>query len=187
MGFIYILRNKINDKLYIGQTSEKRVERRIKNHISKAIAGDNKQKIHKAIRKYGPNNFEKYYIECKEEDLDYLEIELIKRFNSIENGYNLDSGGNNQKHRSAETKNKMKEWYRNHDHPALGKKMSEETKEKIRKALLGEKNPFYGKKHKVETKKIISQKTKILANMPENIERSSRGAIKQWERRKNMS
>lgn len=56
-GFIYIIRNTINNKIYIGQTRTS-VEQRWKEHLRHAQYG--KQIINRAMKKYG---VDKFYIE----------------------------------------------------------------------------------------------------------------------------
>ena len=59
-GFIYIIRNTINNKVYIGQTRTS-VNQRWLEHLRHARYGD--QVINRAMRKYGIN---KFYIETLE-------------------------------------------------------------------------------------------------------------------------
>lgn len=93
-GFIYIIKNTINSKVYIGQTRTS-VEQRWKEHLRHAQYGD--QVINKAMRKYGIN---KFYIEtleiCSIELLDYREMYYIELYNSTDKskGYNVSIGGN---------------------------------------------------------------------------------------------
>lgn len=93
-GFIYIIRNTINNKVYIGQTKTS-VEQRWKEHLRHAQYG--KQIINRAMKKYG---VDKFYIEmletCDLEDLDYKEMYYIELYNSTDKskGYNASIGGN---------------------------------------------------------------------------------------------
>lgn len=57
IGSIYLFKNKINNKIYIGQTYNKYSER----WTSHKNATDNFY-IHRAIRKYGWDSFEKYVL-----------------------------------------------------------------------------------------------------------------------------
>lgn len=86
---IYMITNKINQKIYIGQSND--IERRWSEHKR---SKDNCI-IHKAIRKYGADNFELSVVkECTLSDLSELEIYYIKYYNSIfPNGYNMTMGG----------------------------------------------------------------------------------------------
>ena len=94
-GRIYIIRNTINSKVYIGQTKVS-LKLRFQNHLSAARNGKD-YVIGKAIRKYGEENF---YIElleeCTIEELNERERYWISYFNSTNNkfGYNISIGGN---------------------------------------------------------------------------------------------
>lgn len=98
-GEIYIIKNKINDKVYIGQTTQGS-EVRFKQHL-KLLKSNQNQLIHKAIKKYGKENF--YYEVLYKNIDDYkqlnkLEEECILKYNSLmPNGYNMCPGG--QKYR----------------------------------------------------------------------------------------
>lgn len=92
-GFIYIIKNTINNKVYVGQTIQL-VEDRFKQHL-KCLKSNSVQLISKAIKKYGKSNF---YVEILEEclidDLNIKEEYYIKKYNSFGKGYNLCAGGN---------------------------------------------------------------------------------------------
>jgi len=91
MGYIYIIKNDINDKVYIGQTVQQ-LKRRFQKHLS-----DSKRlnlHFYRAIRKYGAEHF---YIElleeCENNILDEREIYWINYYDSYNNGYNSTLGG----------------------------------------------------------------------------------------------
>lgn len=95
LGSIYIIKNKINNKVYIGQTVNK-VSYRYETHIYYAIRGKD-YVIGKAMRKYGINNFYYEVIEqCPVEKLNNREIYWISKYNSTNPkfGYNMSIGGN---------------------------------------------------------------------------------------------
>lgn len=93
MGSIYIIRNDINDKVYIGQTRQS-VEDRFRQHIKAAESCGNKSKLYKAMRQLGVEHFTvDTLMECDDCDLNYNEIEAISKFNSLIAGYNSTSGG----------------------------------------------------------------------------------------------
>ncbi|MTJ10774.1 helix-turn-helix domain-containing protein [Anabaena sp. UHCC 0204] len=92
-GSIYIIKNIINAKVYIGQTLQPVVER-FKQHL-KLLKTNRSQTISKAIAKYGKD---KFYYEVLEESipldqLDQREEFYIQKYDSISNGYNLCPGG----------------------------------------------------------------------------------------------
>ncbi len=128
MGTIYILKNKTNGKCYVGQTTKLFKERFRQHQISNSVVG-------KALRKYGSKNFEKIILEnILDDNLNFAEIEYIKKYNSISpNGYNITYGGNGGKHLE-ETKRKISEAHK-------GKKFTEEHKKKLSESLSGRKIP----------------------------------------------
>jgi Trp operon repressor len=89
---IYIIKNKINDKVYIGQAVN--TQNRWWHHLSDARKNKKYSLIDRAINKYGKENF--YYEILEEQIEDYNEKEQywIKKYNSITpNGYNIAVGG----------------------------------------------------------------------------------------------
>lgn len=95
-GIIYKATNKINNKVYIGQTI-KSLQERIYAHVYRAKKSLNITHTHfiNAIRKYGENNFIWEVIDSGEnqEELNQKESYWIKYYNTIENGYNIQEGG----------------------------------------------------------------------------------------------
>lgn len=112
MGIIYCYTNKVNGKKYIGQTIDP--EGRFKKHKS-AMHNEKDVEynapIHRAMRKYGYDNFvyEVLAEGATTEELNGLEIYYIAHYNTqIPNGYNIESGGTNApKPKSEETKIKL--------------------------------------------------------------------------------
>lgn len=107
-GYIYIHTNKINGKKYVGQTIQKRPEDRWHGGANYCHS----RKFYNAIKKYGWDNFDHEVIPAFPEELDFLEIEFIKKYDTINNGYNLCSGGNKNKIVSEETRKKLSESHR---------------------------------------------------------------------------
>lgn len=96
-GFIYIIKNSINNKVYIGQTKVS-VETRWKEHVRHARYGN--QVINRAMKKYGINVFFIELLEiCKVEDVDKREVYYIELYDSTNKfkGYNVSIGGNTPK------------------------------------------------------------------------------------------
>lgn len=87
---IYIIVNNINNKKYIGSTYF--LKRRIKQHLyALNLNKHSNKKLQNSFNKYGISNFSIYLfpINISRSALFDLEMECIKNFNSIENGYNL--------------------------------------------------------------------------------------------------
>lgn len=97
MGIIYRITNLINGKQYIGKTINTITERWNK-HCYEAFTPQNKGYnflIHKAIRKYGKDNFiiEEIY-SCEDSELNEKEQDFIQKYNTLlPNGYNMTLGG----------------------------------------------------------------------------------------------
>ena len=108
-GQIYLIKNKINGKSYVGQamcfTGSNNARwgtfGRWKSHIREATKSnqDHCVLLNNAIRKYGENNFEvSTLIKCNNNELDENEIKFIEEYNSVSpNGYNLKKGGYSSK------------------------------------------------------------------------------------------
>lgn len=100
---IYKIENKLNGKVYIGQSIN--IEERWKKHrtISNNINHECKNyPLYRSIYKNGLDNFDFSIIEeCLEDKLNEREIYWIKYYNSyIPNGYNQTLGGNKNGHSS---------------------------------------------------------------------------------------
>lgn len=103
---VYIHRNKINNKVYIGITSI-RPKRRWCNgygYISQIL-------FYNAIKKYGWDNFEHEILfdNLTKDEAEQKEIELIAKYNSNSRdfGYNIENGGNTSGKYSKERKRQI--------------------------------------------------------------------------------
>lgn len=113
MGSIYIIKNIINQKSYIGQTIQD-WEKRVKCHFWEASRKEHEEtKLNRAILKYGKNNFVwKLIANCDEYQLNDKEILFIKVFNSYHQRYNSTVGGQgtSKLRMSEKTKSKIKDF-----------------------------------------------------------------------------
>jgi hypothetical protein len=131
---IYKIANDLNNKVYIGQTTQT-LAGRTKNYLRDTKYAKVNRPIVNAMRKYG---FERFKFEIivdnieSKSKMDELEREYISKFNSCDSrfGYNVELGGN-----------------------SVGKH-AESTKKKISQAQLGEKNHMYGKSGKLNPRSI---------------------------------
>ena len=173
---IYVHVNKLNGKLYIGQTCYKYINTRWRHGKGYMHSPH----FYNAIQKYGWENFE--HIVLFEDIPDYkiadiIETELIKKYksNNPEFGYNVSSGGSFGRTLSEETKNKIRLSKIGDKNPNYKKSPSDETRQRMseshkgkkqteewinKRKRSGEQNGMYGKKLSKESRKIISQKTK---------------------------
>lgn len=150
---IYAITNKVNSKIYIGQSID--VDRRWNDHIKELNNGEHVNNyLQNAWTKYGQDNFEFGILEeIFEKELNEREEYWIcfYKSNIRKFGYNLMSGGNSSRH-AEETKqkisNSLKGIKRTEKQKAnigkgsknripwnKGKSMSEEQKEKIKQTF----------------------------------------------------
>ena len=125
---IYKITNKVNGKVYIGQTIRP-AEYRFHRHINDAMHNILDTHFARAIRKYGPDKWQLEVIDGAEtqEELNQKERYWIRYYNSVEEGYNETDaiskcGGNTYQSKTEEE--------------------MEEIKDKIRQTKLGAKNPM---------------------------------------------
>lgn len=173
-GKIYKFQNKLNGKVYIGQTIAD-IRTRYNRHKH-----ENRTYFEKATTKYGIENFDFKVIDRAStmEELNAKEVFWIAFFNSMyPNGYNLCEGGESVsgfKH-SEESKEKMRQArQRNIENGVVqgmtGKRHSETTKETIRKKKTGVKT---GKHYPMseESKKRMIEKRRGSKASEETIEK----------------
>lgn len=91
---VYKITNKINGKIYIGITKGS-LDKRWRSHVGSAFKNSGNNHFHNAIRKYGEDNF---VVEQIDSAINYDELKekekfYIKKFNSIDEGYNSTHGG----------------------------------------------------------------------------------------------
>lgn len=126
-GVIYKITNKINSKLYIGQSTNFLTRCRLHEEVGFNVKSRQyNHPLYKSIRKYGIANFEIEIIDhCSSlDELNEREIYYISTFDTIIDhgkGYNLEYGG----------KNGLK---------------SQATRAKMRKSLGGCNSPSYGRR-----------------------------------------
>lgn len=162
MFYIYLIKNLINNKIYIGQTKNK--NSRWSQHKFSAKHNKSNMLITRAISKYGASNFSFEIIACSSslDNVNYLEQIIITQYNSNnpDVGYNLKPGGNNIERTDIEKQlisEGLKNYYKSNKGPRYGSKLSEETKRKQSLAKIGSKGTNLGKKFSDEWKTNISQ------------------------------
>lgn len=142
-GVIYKYTNKINGKIYIGQTINEK--RRLNQHKKSS----ENSLFHRAIKKYGWENFEYkvlFKIHCNNEQdltntLNIKESIAIRFFNSIDSnvGYNLKISGSKGKLNKS-VRDKISK-----SHKGLpGRKHTDEEKKSLSIKRRGVLNPMYG-------------------------------------------
>ena len=132
-GTIYLIRNTVNDKCYIGQTTQE-LDKRARDHLS----GIGNFCLADAVKKYGRESFEVESIEegITQGALSEREIYWIAKYGTLSpGGYNLTEGGE-------------------------GFIPTAETRANLSKAKRGQNHPFYGKHHSQEHRRKISEGNK---------------------------
>lgn len=131
-GIVYKATNNLNGKVYIGQTVRD-LNIRINRHLQDAKY-ENKTIFHRAINKYGKENFDWFIVDYayNQDELNKKEIYWIEYCNSFIknpncNGYNMTIGGYGA---SGE------------NHPSYNKEVSKEVRQKISETL---KDKYTGK------------------------------------------
>ena len=92
---IYLIKNKINNKKYIGQS--KRLTERKRDHFH-TLRNNTHHNGHlqNAYNIYGESNFEfKIICECEKDELNELEEYFIDLYDAYTDGYNMTAGGEN--------------------------------------------------------------------------------------------
>lgn len=171
---VYIHKNKLNGKVYVGITSKDDPNKRWLN----GKGYNHSTLFKKAIKKYGWNSFEHIVLFDKLNKISacLIEIDLIFYYQKIQMSYNLNLGGEGSKSMSSVIKQKISQTLKNHpvsvetrikiskkvsgkNHGNWGKHLSDETKLRIGMANSGEKNGMYGHKYTPEEIKKMRFKT----------------------------
>lgn len=159
---VYIHINKINGKVYIGQTKNGE-----NPEIRWGVNGVHykaNEHFYSAIQKYGWDNFTHEIIASNltQDEANHFEELLIREFDSTnpKSGYNIALGGNNCPH-------------------------SEETKRKISDSLKGKPSSHKGKLHSDETKKKMSDSHKGKPKSDETKQKMSEAKKKYYENKRN--
>jgi group I intron endonuclease len=155
---VYLVTNLINGKRYVGQT-RKSLSERWKLHCRKS---NNCFHLHRAIKKYGKENFSiEQIVEIPNQRLaDEFESEYIQRYCSrTPNGYNLTAGGSVPQH-SEETRKKMSSAHQGKPCPWVSERVwTLEQREQCRTRMIGNKR-LQGKHPSEETRRKISESMK---------------------------
>lgn len=176
MFYVYCITNLKNNKVYIGKTLDPK--NRFSDHKKvarggKIIYGNQYSTIHKAITKYGEDNFSFKILHEYNSEISAFkgEIYWISFYKSNINkygkeyGYNLTDGGegiSGYKH-TLEMKAHISDMLSGDKHPQFGISRTQEEKDKISKSLSGSNSSMFGIAKSIETKNKLS-----IANRGEN-------------------
>lgn len=105
-GRIYLITNKVNGKLYIGQTT-RTLKARFRGHVDRSKNKINSMPVDHAIKKYGQENFEikEICVAYSQEELNILEGKYINLYNTLDKriGYNVKTVDINGKVKHSQT------------------------------------------------------------------------------------
>jgi group I intron endonuclease len=186
--FIYTIENKLNGKIYIGQTVANNPTRRWSQHISVSKNEKKRNKLNiiidKAIHKYGVDNFIftpiQHCINIDELNLcEIFWISHLRNFLGKDYVYNIQDGGKSGGHISDETKRKLSIINTGKPSPNKGKICSEETRKRISESKSGNKHPNFGKP--------LSDKVRENISKAQMGNKYNLGLKRSDEARKNMS
>lgn len=159
---IYLIKNLITKKIYLGQSSN--IKRRFQEHKYKLKNGSHRNiYLQNAWNKYGSDNFTFEIIEeCPLEEINQKEIFYISKFKEISEMYNFTEGGEGTigYNHTEEAKQKISENARGRKAWNKGIPRSDEVKQLISKQKKGKPSSFKGKKHSDEAKKKLSDAMK---------------------------
>ena len=190
---IYLIRNKINNKVYIGQTSRLANRRWYEHQFALKLNKHTNELLQRSVNKYGIDNFEYIVIDNAKDksDLSTKEKFWIQYYNSTDrsSGYNLTFGGEKYV-TTEEVRHKLSK-------ANIGKKLSEEHKRKISLALKGRimsevhrkklsesgKRKVFTEQHKANMRnKTVSKETrKKISDAVKTQPRDSRGKLTKRE------
>lgn len=144
---IYMILNKVNGKIYIGQALDIEGDR-WKQHKSYLNGGYHVNKhLQRSWNKYDEESFEfGILLECEESQLNTYEQYYIFELMTYDSrvGYNKNYGGNSGRP-TEEIRRKLSETKKGENNPNYGKHLSDETKRKLSEANKGVNNFMYGK------------------------------------------
>lgn len=94
MAYIYLIKNNINGKCYVGKTLKSPKER-FSEHLYDAYKPTEENRpLYRAIKKYGKDNFSLHVLEeCTDGLASECEIWYIKKLKTYAHGYNATIGG----------------------------------------------------------------------------------------------
>lgn len=183
-GVVYIIKCKIDGRIYVGRTMNPNLDAYWGFHISNAKYVRNGRFLYKEMDRLGVEHFEFQVIERVQGEnkidlnnkLNEKEAYYIQKLDTLyPNGFNRSKGFDMEKGKSVEdfTKEKLSETRIRLQIPSpnKGKNLSAEHRKNLSIVRMGkfkgEDNHFYNKKHTEETKELIRKKNTEYQNRPD--------------------
>jgi len=167
---VYLLRNRVNGKGYVGQTRST-LDQRWKAHLRSSSCCTH---LRRAIQKHTPEVFERTVLSTglTPEVLNILEHFWIKELGTLApKGYNLTDGGDGAFVRSAETRARM-------SRAAKGRVFSAEHRNRLKKAKLGNTNAVGHSVSVNSREKMAANKGRVFS--AETRAKMSAGQYRRW-------
>lgn len=170
--YVYRVTNIVNGKLYFGKTACQDPIKRWQSHLSTAKKPHDQKRfqyLHKAINKYGADNFLFEVIEVCDCEIKIFELEkyYIAKYNTFHGeGYNLTEGGDGASgyRHTKEAKRNMSASrqgrFVGQNNHFYGKTHTPKTKRhmsRLASQRIGDKNPFYGRRHSAKSLALMSK------------------------------
>jgi group I intron endonuclease len=162
-GVIYLAKNLVNDKIYVGQTTIGLAARISAHFNSSRCKNDYSEAFHNALSKYGRQSFvwEQLDEAVSQQELDEKEKLWISRLSSLSpEGYNIRDGGGGGGRLPEEIKLRISQKKKGSPAWNKGVSPSEETRKKISKSRKGQPSPRKGVKLSKEIRKKMSETRK---------------------------
>ena len=178
---IYKHTSKTTGKAYIG-LSKFTIDRRFQKHLCESRGGSDLH-FHRAIRKYGENDWISEILKDNIETLENaneLEYFYIDKYDTFNSGYNMTKGGwlANQIKKGPHKESSKKQI--SESLKSFAANLTNEERELQYKHNKGKSNPMYGKTRTDEDKSKLSAAGKIKIECPHCNKLCNRGMAKRW-------
>ena len=129
---VYLVRNRINGKMYVGQSIKDTPDDRWYRHRLESSRGS-RYYLHRSLRKHGEAAFDISTIQhCDSpEELNEAEVFWIEKLGTFVDGYNMTKGADGGEP-NKDVRKRISKAVRGENHPFWNKCLPEETRQKMR-------------------------------------------------------
>ena len=173
MNIIYMAKNLINGKSYIGQTTRK-LRERIIHHYS--CSKYRNYHFSRALRKYNKRDWQWsiLYDNIPHGQLSNMEIWCIAIYDTYDNGYNSTHGGEESPMKNPETRRKLSMANKGKTTWMKGKKHTDEAKRKMSESKKGKPKPPRTAEHKRKLSEVQRGKKKSKSSIAKRTDTRSK-------------